>query len=316
MTQASQPQQQPQRLYLLGHPVAHSKSPAMYNAVYERLGLSWEYALADCATQEEAQLLLDARDFLSVNITTPYKPLAYQAATAKAASAKLALGANLLVRKGDALIGYNTDGQGCIAYLERTGFSFAGKRVAVCGTGPTALSILHASALAGADVALLVGRDKERTRRTLEGYVERFGLMATATIDLPPARPHHRSFRTAYERTVFKFGSYSTSEKALASADLVVNATPLGMGEGDPAPFDVSLLRPRQTVFDAVYGHGATALLAAAREAGCTVFDGAGMLVAQAVATVLTVCDLAGVDVPLDEDELFDLMAQAAGFSC
>lgn len=305
-----------EHLYLLGHPIAHSLSPAMYNAVYERLGLPWRYDLADCATEEEAQSFVDARDFLSINITTPYKPLAYQAATAKAATAKLAQGANVLVKKGDALIGFNTDGQGCVTYLERTGFSFAGKRVAVCGTGPTALSILHACAIAGADVVMLVGRDKERSRKVLEGYVERFGLLANATVDLPAAQAHHRSFRTAYERTTFKFGSYTTSTKALAAADLVVNATPLGMNEGDAAPFDAALLRAGQTVFDAVYGHGETALVRAAREAGCAAYDGAGMLVAQAVATVRIVADLAEADVALSDDELFDLMAEAAGFDC
>ena len=186
--------------------------------------------------------------------------------------------------------------------------------MAVCGTGPTALSILHACAIAGADVAMLVGRDKERSRKVLEGYVERFGLLANATVDLPAAQAHHRSFRTAYERTTFKFGSYTTSTKALAAADLVVNATPLGMNEGDGSPFDVGLLSAGQTVFDAVYGHGETALVRAAREAGCTVHDGAGMLVAQAVATVHAVCDLAEVDVALSDDELFALMAEAAGF--
>lgn len=304
-----------EHLYILGHPIAHSKSPAMYNAVYERLGLPWNYGLADCATEEEAQAFLAARDFLSINITTPYKPDAFEAATHKAATARLAQGANVLVRKGDALIGYNTDGQGCVSYLERCGFSFAGKRVVVCGTGPTALSILHASAVAGADVALLVGRDKERARQVLEGYVERFGLLANATIDLPAAQPHHRSFRTAYERTTFKFGSYTTSTKAMASADLVVNATPLGMGADDPAPYDTDLLRVGQTVFDAVYGHGETAFVRAARDAGCTVYDGAGMLVAQAVASVHIVCDLAEVEVSLTDDELFDVMAEAAGFN-
>lgn len=305
----------PEKLFILGHPIAHSKSPAMYNAVYERLGLPWSYGLADYATTEEARAFLAARDFLSLNITTPYKPDAFEAATHKAATARLAQGANVLVRKGDALIGYNTDGQGCVAYLERCGFSFAGKRVAVCGTGPTALSILHACAVAGADVALLVGRDKERARQVLEGYVERFGLLANATIDLPAAQPHHRSFRTAYERTTFKFGSYATSTKAIGSADLVVNATPLGMVADDPAPFDTDLLRMGQTVFDAVYGHGETAFMRAARAAGCTAYDGAGMLVAQAVATVHIVCDLAGVEVSLTDDELFDVMAKAAGFN-
>ena len=87
MTEATKPQS----LYLLGHPIAHSKSPVMYNAVYERLGLPWTYFPKDCATDDEARAFLDARDFLSVNITTPYKPLAFQAATAQAATAKLAL---------------------------------------------------------------------------------------------------------------------------------------------------------------------------------------------------------------------------------
>lgn len=303
-----------ERLYLLGHPIAHSKSPVMYNAVYERLGLPWTYGLADCATDEKARAFLAARAFLSINITTPYKPHALEAATAKDATASLAQGANVLVRQGEALIAYNTDGQGCISFLERTGFVFAGKRVAVCGTGPTALSILHAATVAGAESVVLIGRDRERTRRVLASYVERFGLLANALLDQPPARPHHRSLRVAYERTHFEFGSYEADAQDLALADLVVNATPLGMHANDPAPFNTAVLRPGQTVFDAVYGHGETALVRAARKAGCTVRDGGGMLVAQAVATVFILCGLEGIDVPLSERELFDLMASVAQF--
>ena len=126
----------PQKLYVLGHPVAHSKSPVMYNAVYGKLGFPWEYRLMDCETPAEAKAFLAARDFLSINITTPYKPEALAAATARAASAKLAHGANILVKKGYALIAFNTDGRGCVGYLERTGFSFDGAKVAICGTGP------------------------------------------------------------------------------------------------------------------------------------------------------------------------------------
>ena len=129
-------QSEGERLYILGHPVAHSKSPVMYNALYEKLGLPWTYALADYAELDEARAFLDARDFLSVNITTPYKPLAFQTATRKAASAQLAQGANVLVRKDDQLIGFNTDGDGCVKFLELAGVTFKGKRVVVCGTGP------------------------------------------------------------------------------------------------------------------------------------------------------------------------------------
>lgn len=304
-----------ERLYILGHPVAHSKSPVMYNAVYGKMGLPWQYGFMDCATVEEARAFLGARDFLSINITTPYKPHAFEAATVKAASAQLAHGANVLVHKGGELIGYNTDGEGCTAFLEHMGMSFAGKHVAVCGTGPTALSILHACALAGAESVLLLSRNAERARGVLESYVDRFGLLANATVDLPAPQDHHRSFREAYDRTHFRFGSYTTSTQAIAAADLVVNATPVGMrADDDATAFDPALLSDRQVVFDAVYASGTTALVRAARETGCVAYDGGGMLVAQAVATVYIVCQLQGIEVPFDRGELFDIMADAAAF--
>lgn len=305
-----------EKLYVLGHPVAHSKSPAMYNVVYPKLGLNWHYGLKDCESAEEAEAFLAARDFLSINITMPYKPHALAAADVRAASAKLAGGANVLVRKGEALVAYNTDGQGCVAYLERCGVRFAGARVVVCGTGPTSLAILHAAAQAGAAEVCLLGRDAARAQATLDGYLKLFGELAYATFDLPAAYAHHRSFRETYEQALFAAGSYGDEAERIAGADLIVDATPLGMKPGDPAAFDTSLLHAGQTVFDVVYGHGETALAAAARAAGVRFIDGPGMLVGQAVATVRIVCDLAGVECSLSDDELFELMAEAAGFAC
>lgn len=303
-----------EHLYILGHPVAHSKSPVMYNALYKKMGLNWVYDFKDLPTSEEAETFLAAHDFLSINITTPYKPLAFEAATAKAASAKLAEGANLLVKRGDALIGYNTDGVGCISNLERLGHTFAKKRVAVCGTGPTSLAILHAAAVAGASVVMLLGRNAERTHTTLDGYLERFETLANATVDLPALNDKHRSFRKTYEDTIFKYGTYATSKNALASANIIINATPLGMNPDDPAPFDTGILHAGQVVFDCVYGHGLTPLVSAAQAAGCSVYDGAGMLVAQAVETLFIVCEIEGVEIPFSRDEVFSLMAQAAEF--
>lgn len=304
-----------EKLYLLGHPIAHSKSPDMYNAVYASLKLPWHYALKDCATEEEAQAFLDARTFLSINITTPYKPLALKAATARAASARLAGGANLLVKKGSALLAFNTDGQGCVANLERCGFDFHEKSVCVCGTGATALAIVQAAAVAGAKEVILLSRNKRRSEAALKHYLKEYGILANATIDLPAAKEHHRSFRTAFVETTFKFGSYTSSTQALAAADLIVNATPLGMKAGDKAPFNTDLLHEDQWVFDAVYGHGETALVAAAKAAGCTTYDGAGMLVAQAAVTVQTFCDINEIELTYTEEELFDYMAKAARFN-
>lgn len=305
-----------EKLYVLGHPVAHSKSPAMYNAVYKKLGLNWHYDLMNCETDDAARAFLDARDFVSVNVTTPYKPLAFEAARARAASARLAKGANLLVRKNYVLIAYNTDGQGCVAYVERLGFDFAGKSVVVCGTGPTSLAILHAAAQAGAAEVSLLGRDKAKAEAVLRAYAGEFSTLAHATIDLPAAKSHHLSFRQTFEQVKFKFGAYETSRKTIAAADLIVDATPLGMKAGDPAPFDTELLSAGQMVLDVVYGHGETALAAAAKQAGCAFSNGRGMLVGQAVVTFEIVRDIYGLDCGLSSDELFSIMAAAAGFDC
>ena len=134
----------------------------------------------------------------------------------RAASASLAHGANVLVNKGGALIAYNTDGQGCVAYLEGAGVSFAGKSVVVCGTGPTALSILHAVAQAGPADVLLLGRDKERAHRVMRTYADELGAMIGRTVDMPAFKEGHLSFAEVYKRVDFRFGSYDTSRQAIA----------------------------------------------------------------------------------------------------
>lgn len=305
-----------EKLFILGHPVSHSKSPVMYNAVYPQMGLDWTYDFADIEDEQKAQNFIESGDYLSINITTPYKKLAFDASTHKAASAKLAQGANVLVRKGDALIAFNTDGEGCIAALERSGVNFAGKKVAICGTGATSLAIYHAAAVAGSESVLLLSRNTERSRAAVEAYVNRFGALFNAAsalqqADVKPEIEGHRTFREAFGRTLFLYGSYDTSHDAISAADVIINATPLGMKADDPAPFDAALLSEGQVIFDCIYGHGETALVSAAGAAGATVYNGAGMLVAQAVATVYAVCELAEVTVPYTRDELFDMMAKA-----
>ena len=147
-------------------------------------------------------------------------------------------------------------------------------------------------------------------------YADELGAMVGRVVDMPAFKEGHLSFSEVYKQVGFKFGSYATSRQAIAGADIIIDATPLGMKAGDPAPFDTALLSADQTVFDVVYGHGETALARAARAAGCRFFDGAGMLVGQAVVTVGILRDITGeaaLDIP--EDELFALMAQAAGFN-
>lgn len=286
-----------EKLYVIGHPVDHSKSPVMHNAAYQALGLDWNYGVVDCLTESEAQSFIETLDWLALNVTTPYKPLAFKKATWHTSDAQQARGANVLVHRGDDLFADNTDGKGCVTYLRRQGVRLEGARIVVCGTGPTSLAIVHAAARAGAELISLLGRDEARAQRMAEEC--RVSADHAGAADLVPV----------------KGGSYASSRDAIEQADVIFDATPLGMRPGDPAPFDTDLLSAGQTVFDVVYGHQETALIAAARESGCTAFDGAGMLVAQAVHTVCDIVDWLDVDVNVDSVDLFSVMAQAAGFS-
>jgi len=172
-----------QPFFVLGHPVAHSKSPVMHNAAYRALGLPWEYGLADCATESEARAFLASDSWLGLNVTTPYKPLALEVATQCTAAAVIAQGANVLVRCnghdsrvgdfGGELLADNTDGAGCVTFLRRSGIELEGARAVVCGTGPTSLAIAHALAQAGTRKVTLLGRSAERSRHVLVGMLER-----------------------------------------------------------------------------------------------------------------------------------------------
>ena len=283
-----------EKAYVLGHPVAHSKSPAMHNAAYRALGLNWEYGFADRETEADARVFLNVRNWRALNITMPWKPLALEAADEASPAAALAQGANVLVNWGNRLHADNTDGKGCVAFLRRSGVAFEGARVAVCGTGPTSLAIAHACAEAGAARVALLSRDADKAQRALEAYRGRLS--------------------DAVGNAELACGSYAKSASEIARATLIIDATPLGMNEGDPAPFDTSLLSARQVVLDVVYGHGGTALLAAARATGCQAHDGAGMLVAQAVETVKDIASITGVFAIPAHMDLFAIMAEAAGF--
>lgn len=303
-----------EHLYVLGHPVAHSKSPAMHNAAYRALGLDWEYGLMDCASQGEARAFLAEGEWLACNITMPYKPLAFAVAQRRSIAATLAAGANVLVKTPDGLLADNTDGAGCVGFLGRCGVLLAGKRVVICGTGPTARSIMHACGAAGAAAVTLMGRDAARAQRAVATYLAELGRLSEAPADAFAFNDASRweAIRRAARETAFAGSSYGEGHEALASADVIIDATSLGMNPGDPAPFDVELLSASHVVLDVVYGHGETALMAGARARGCAAYDGVGMLVGQAVETVRDLASATGLfEIPANVD-LFDVMAGAA----
>ena len=241
---------------VIGDPVRHSLSPAIHNAAFRALDLDWVYVAFPVAAGDGAAAIRAVRTLglAGLNVTMPHKhdvlsELDHLSATAAALEA-----VNTVHRLGDALHGENTDGAGFLDALHHDeGFDPAGRNVVVLGAGGAARAVVLALARAGAaEVAIL----------------NRTATKAQLAADLAPpgiARPG--------------------TDDDLAQADLVVNATPIGMhgtATQEALPLDPKRLKPGQLVVDLVYHPLRTPLLAAARERGAIPVTGLGMLIHQA----------------------------------
>jgi len=236
---------------VIGHPVQQSLSPALHNAAFAASGLDWYYVAFDVAPGA-AGAALDAMRTLGIaglSVTMPHKEDVAAAVDVLAPAAAALRSVNTVARdEAGRLVGHSTDGDGFVDSLAAAGISVADARVVVLGAGAAARSVVDALGRAGAvDIAV----------------VNRTPTKAADAAALAPT------------------GRVGGADDVPAAA-VVVNATSVGMGTAE-LPVDPSLLRPGQVVADLVYHPLETALLAAARAAGCTPVDGLGMLVHQAV---------------------------------
>ena len=243
---------------VIGHPVRHSLSPLIHNAGFAASGLDWAYVALDVAEGDGTQAVEAARTlgFRGLSVTMPHKAAAARAVDELSPTAA-ALGAvNCVTNRQGHLVGDNTDGAGFVRSLQaEVGFEAFGRRCVVFGAGGAARAIVLALAMAGAGEITVVNRTVAR---------------AEAAVALAP--------------DVTRIGTAD----AVAGADLVVNATPLGMagvsvGPPDaPTSIPMSELGPGQVVADLVYHPARTELMARAEAGGATVVGGLGMLVHQA----------------------------------
>ncbi len=252
---------------VIGSPIRHSLSPAIFNAAFEASGIDCVYLAFDVPAGGAAGALdaMRSLDMLGLSVTMPHKD-AVAALVDERSDAADALGAvNCVAVVGGRLVGTNTDGPGFVDALRaETGFDVQGRQVVVLGAGGAARAIVRALGTAGAAAIGVVNRTAARaeTAAALGGAAGR-----VATVD------------------------------AVRDAELVVNATSVGMGDDPNLPFDPGLLRPGQVVADIVYHPSPTPLLAAARAKGLTAVDGLGMLVHQAAHAFR---HWTGLDAPVD----------------
>jgi shikimate dehydrogenase len=251
---------------VIGSPVSHSRSPGIHNAAFEALGLDWVYVALECPAGS-AGLALDAMATLGLgglSVTMPHKEdVARRLDDLDPLAARLGA-VNCVARDGDGLVGHNTDASGFPAWLDSAGHPLADAVVAVIGAGGAGRAVVAGALDAGAQRVLVVNRSAERSGEA---------------IALDPSR------------------CVAGDTADLRSADVVVNATPVGMSGTPGLPVDLSLLRPDAVVADLVYDPVETDLVRAARERGMVALDGLGMLVHQAVGAFRL---WTGVEAPLE----------------
>lgn len=237
---------------VIGSPIKQSLSPTIHNAAFRTHGDDWVFVAFHVAAGHASQALESMRtlEIGGLAVTMPLKAEVCDAVDTLDDAARIAHSVNTVIRQADgSLLGANTDGEGCCNALEQAGAVLASANVAVIGAGGTARAIIGALSLRGiADVAVI-----NRTRGN-----------AQQAIEVSPC-------------------AHVGDESDIAKANIVINATPLGMTGTDQTelPCDVKHLSRGQFVLDAVYRPLATPWLRGARQVGATTVDGVDMLVHQ-----------------------------------
>jgi shikimate dehydrogenase len=251
---------------VIGDPIRHSLSPALHNAAYAALGLDWIYVAFPVPAGRGAAAVEAMRTLglAGLSVTMPHKQSAATAVdrlTPTAARLGVVNTVSWAKTSGGGLVGDSTDGPGFIDNLrgdegfEPAGCKAAGCKAVVLGTGGAARSVTLALAEARAGSVIVVGRNPEAAE-ACAGLAGRSGSPAGPTNVAP----------------------------VVACADLLVNATPVGMVPGDGLPFgiDPDWLASCRFVADLIYAPARTPLLIAARERGVATGNGLGMLIHQA----------------------------------
>lgn len=239
---------------VIGSPIAHSLSPALHNAGFAALGLDWCCLAFEVADGDAPRALagMAALGIRGLSVTMPHKTEVAFLVDDSTPEA-LALGAvNCVIRQPDGrLLGHNTDGAGFLDSLRLdAGIDPQGMHVVVLGAGGAARAVVHALGTAGAASVVVLNRHADRAARAAALAFGRGRVGSLADVD---------------------------------AAELIVNATPVGMGAGAAeSPLPADAVHAGHVVVDLVYHPAETTLLKAAHAAGAITLGGLGMLVHQA----------------------------------
>ena len=245
------------RAFVIGHPVAHSRSPLLHGHWLATLGIAGSYQRIDVAPEALAGFLsgLEEAGFAGGNITVPHKQAALAHVRHVDAAARAIGAINTVWLENGALLGGNTDAEGFAANLADHAPDWRGRTgiALVLGAGGAARAVAYALSQLGIKVLVV-----NRTLSHAQKLAADFGPLVTAH-------------------------GWEALPVLLARADLLVNTTALGMAGKPPLEIDLSGLKRGALVCDIVYVPLQTRLLADAQGRGHRTIDGLGMLLHQAV---------------------------------
>lgn len=244
-----------------GQPIAENPTQVMVEAAYRHHGLDWRYLTVEVAPEDLGAAVAGARamGFRGFNCTLPHKVAVIEHLDGLGESAEVMGAVNCVVRRGNELIGENTDGKGFVQSLKPL-VEVPGKRLVLFGAGGAARAISVEMALAGARRVDVVNRSPDRARELVTLLRERVGVEAR---------------HVPWEGDV----------RLPDGTDIVVNATSIGLFPDLDArlAIDVETLTPEMVVADVIPNPPRTRFVRDAEARGCRVIDGLGMLVNQGV---------------------------------
>lgn len=270
-------------LGLIGTPVAHSKSPQMYNHCFRKFGLDHAYLAFDVGPEEieAAVSAIRTLHMRGANVTMPFKAAVIPLLDRITPAAKAIGAVNTIVNDGGILTGHNTDGLGYTQNLRRSGVEVSGKRIVLLGGGGAGSAICVQAALDGAAEIVVFNR-----KDSFWSHVEAAMQVARETAPRCRIVLHDLDDREGLQR-------------AIAQADILSNATRVGMAPlENETNVDPVWFRPDLVVTDVVYAPPQTRMLREAEVAGCRTCDGLGMLLCQGAEAFRL---YSGKEMPIDE---------------
>ena len=251
---------------VIGNPIKHTVSPQLHNTLSSNLNHNFIYIpmLVNEGDVGAAVKGLRALNFTGFNITAPYKNEVIKHIDEISEEARLIGAVNTVKNDGGVLKGYNTDAAGFAAsFKEQLGMGFEGKRVAILGAGGTARAIAVKIAMEKAAKITIINRTAARAAEIAELLLKELGI------------------RAEYIDSASKGVA-----AVIQDVDIIVNTTSAGMHpdvDNCPLSQENCCFSPGQAVYDVIYKPEETKLLKAAREKGCIVSNGLGMLFYQGI---------------------------------